>query len=73
VLVSPEMAEPLFEISLQNCYLLLAPYNPSSPADGDVPPGVVMQNALRDPSTLRARYSLQTGFVVGSNADAQGP
>ncbi len=71
VLVSQEMAEPLFEVSLQNCYLLLAPYNPSSPASGDVQPGVVMQNALLEPSTLRARYSLQTGFAVGSNADAQ--
>jgi hypothetical protein len=69
-LVSPEMAEPLFEISRRNCYLLLAPYTPSALSTADVPTRDVIETAARDPSSIRMRYSLQRGFT---SAAAAGP
>jgi hypothetical protein len=59
-LVSLEMAEPLFEISRRNCYLLLAPYTPAvalSPAFA--PMRDVVEIAAHDPSsTLKECYDL---------------
>ena len=59
-LVSPEMAEPVFEICSASCYLLLAP-SAVPPSYGEMAPRELIRLAAADQRSRRVRYSLRTG------------